>query len=302
MKNPSNSRGKPKAERLINTALIKCLLQEQHPDLADLPIKFVDAGWDNAIYRLGDDFCLRLPLRQLAAKLIENEQTWLSKIAEGLTLPVPVPYRLGKPTAYYPWRWSILPWYSGVSGEKEKASASQGKVFGSFLRSLHQPAPKVAPFNPLRGIPLRQRAASLEPRILRIENKINSVLPEIKDIWDEVLSLPLDVSPSWIHGDLHPGNILLDRGKIVSIIDWGDITTGDIATDLAAVWMLFEEPDVRQQAIAAYGQISPATRQRAMGWAIYFGITLLDVGLIDNPRQAVIGERTLHSVAEDRFD
>ena len=296
------SLSKPKAERLIDTALIKLLLQEQYSDLIDLPIQFIDAGWDNVMYRLGDSLCLRLPRHQAAARLIEHEQTWLPKIAEHLTIPVPIPYRLGQPTVYYPWKWSILLWLAGVSGEREQPSADQGKIFGAFLRSLHQPAPINAPFNPVRGVPLKQIAANLEARISRVEPKIKSISPKIKNIWYRALDVPIDVSPKWLHGDLHPGNILIEDGEIVGVIDWGDITSGDIATDLAAVWMLFSDRNARQQAITEYGQISLATWQRAMGWAVYFGVTLLDIGLIDNPRQATIGERTLYCVAEDRFD
>jgi hypothetical protein len=62
----------------IDVSLVTCLLHEQHPDLVHLPIHEVDAGWDNAIFRLGGDLSIRLPRRQVAAKLIENEQTWLS--------------------------------------------------------------------------------------------------------------------------------------------------------------------------------------------------------------------------------
>jgi len=68
--------------------------------------------------------------------------------------------------------------------------------------------------------------------------------------------------------------------------------------DLAAIWMLFADPDARQQALAAYGDLSDATLQRARGWAVLFGVMLLDSGLIDNPRNAAIGEHTLQRVAE----
>ena len=109
---------------------------------------------------------------------------------------------------------------------------------------------------------------------------------------------PLDMPPTWLHGDLHPRNVLVEHGAITGIIDWGDITAGDCATDLAAIWMLFVDPDARQEALVAYADLSDATRQRAKGWAVLFGVMLLDSGLIDNPRNAAIGARTLRRVAE----
>jgi hypothetical protein len=65
-----------------------------------------------------------------------------------------------------------------------------------------------------------------------------------------------------------------------------------------AIWMRFAEPQARQAALAAYADLSDATVQRAKGWSLLFGAMLLDTGLIDNPRNAAIGARTLQRVAK----
>ncbi len=293
-----NSTGTPISELEIDTALVFNLLKEQHPDLSHLPIQLFDTGWDNAIFRLGDLFCIRLPRRKVAATLIENEQTWLPIIADRLTIPVPNPCRFGKPTSNYPWRWSILPWLTGVAADREQPNLNQAKKLATFLRSLHLTAPSNAPSNSVRGVPLKERAIVIEKRMRRLEAQTNLISKTIKNIWHEALNTPIDVQPKWLHGDLHPGNILVKNGEIVGIIDWGDITSGDIATDLASIWMLFNDRNGRQEAIAQYS-MSEQTLQRAKGWAIYFAVTLLEVGLIDNPRQAIVGEQTLRCVAED---
>ena len=82
------------------------------------------------------------------------------------------------------------------------------------------------------------------------------------------------------------------------MIDWGDICSGDCATDLAALWMLFSERSVREQALAAYGNLSEATLQRAQGWALLFGVMLLESGMIDNPTNAMIGTQILHNLCQ----
>jgi aminoglycoside phosphotransferase (APT) family kinase protein len=274
------------------------LLEEQHPDLAHLPIHLVDAGWDNAMFRLGDQLSVRLPRRKAAATLIENEQTWLPLLASRLPIPVPTPYRLGNPAKGYPWRWSILPWLPGIAADQEEPHPNQVKLFASFLQSLHIPAPLNAPVNAVRGVPLIQRAASVEERMQRLETKTNLITQKIRNTWNMALNAPIDVEAKWLHGDLHSRNILVENGAIAGIIDWGDITSGDIATDLASIWMIFSDRNVRQQAIAEYGNVSDATLQRALGWAILFGVVLLDTGLVDNPRHAVMGERTLRRVSE----
>ncbi|BCL37952.1 aminoglycoside phosphotransferase family protein [Nostoc sp. MS1] len=294
-----HSMGTPVSEIEIDTNLVYSLLSDQHPDLAHLTIRLVDTGWDNVMFRLGDRLSVRLPRRTIAAKLIENEQSWLPLLANQLTLPVPNPYRIGKPANDYPWQWSIVPWISGVAADQAEPHANQAKIFASFLRSLHIPAPANAPLNTVRGVPLRQRQAAVEERMQRLQRKTNLITQKVIDTWNTALNAPIDVEPKWLHGDLHPRNILVENGVITGIIDWGDITSGDIATDLASIWMLFSERNTREQVLAEYANISEATRQRALGWAILFGVMLLDTGLIDHPRHAVMGKKILHRIPED---
>jgi hypothetical protein len=65
--------GTPKPEFDIDETLVHRLLLEQHPDLADLPIAYIDDGWDNAMYRIGDELAVRLPRREFGAPLVDNE-------------------------------------------------------------------------------------------------------------------------------------------------------------------------------------------------------------------------------------
>ncbi|MGL5833467.1 MAG: aminoglycoside phosphotransferase family protein [Waterburya sp.] len=242
---------------------------------------------------------MRFPRRQVAANLIANEQIWLPVLAERLPIPISTPYRLGKPGQGYPWQWSILPWLAGVTADQQPPHPNQVKRFVAFLRSLHIPAPVNAPINKVRGVPLSQRVVSVEERMQRLKSKSNLITPEIEKIWNQALNAPIDIEATWLHGDPHPRNILVENGTITGIIDWGDITSGDLATDLASIWMLFSKRNIRQQAIAEYQNISHATLQRAKGWAILFGTVLLDTGLVDNPQHAVIGERILRHVHQD---
>jgi aminoglycoside phosphotransferase (APT) family kinase protein len=291
--------GTPVSEIEIDASLVYCLLTEQHPDLAQLPIQLVDAGWDNTMFRLGEHLSVRLPRRQLAANLIKNEQTWLPLLADRLTLPVPTPDRLGKPAHNYPWHWSVLPWLAGVTADQEEPCADQASSLALFLRSLHVPAPLDAPLNSFRGGLLSDKSAGVAARMQRLKKKTPLISPKIKNIWQTAVNAPIDVAATWLHGDLHPRNVLVQNGAISGIIDWGDMTSGDLATDLAAIWMLLADRSARQQAIAEYGDVSEATLQRAQGWAIFFGLVLLDTGLVDNPRNAAIGQQILQRVLED---
>lgn len=110
--------GTPAAEVRIDEALASRLLREQHPDLAPLPLRRVDSGWDNAMFRLGGELAVRLPRRAAAAALLEHEQAHLPRIAARLTLPVPTPCRVGTSGGGYPWGWSVVPWLPGRGGRR----------------------------------------------------------------------------------------------------------------------------------------------------------------------------------------
>ncbi|HEY6922682.1 MAG TPA: aminoglycoside phosphotransferase family protein [Steroidobacteraceae bacterium] len=291
--------GTPAAEVKIDEPLILALLREQHPDLAHLPRVPVDAGWDNVMLRLGDSLCLRFPRRATAAALIEHEQTWLPGLSKSLPLATPVPLRVGLPGCGYPWRWSIVPWLAGEAADQSPPAASEATRLGEFLRALHTPAPAGAPLNPVRGVALEQRASTVEERMQRLAAMaVPIVTAEIYRIWEAALAAPLDVGPTWLHGDLHARNVLVDDGRLTGVIDWGDVTAGDRATDLAAVWMLFADAEARSRALVASGSVTQATYLRAKGWAVSFGVVLLDSGLVDHPRHAAMGEKTLRRVLE----
>jgi aminoglycoside phosphotransferase (APT) family kinase protein len=283
----------PRAEVDLEVGLVRSLLSQQHPDLAHLPMQLVDEGWDNALFRLGDALAVRLPRRAVAATLVEHEQLWLPRLAASLPLPIPVPHRVGKPGHGYPWNWSVVPWLAGQPADQFEPAAAQGSSWGKFLRALHRPAPPEAPKNPLRGVPLAQRSETTEQRLKRLASKTGLVSEEIWRIWTLGLQAPLDVSPTWLHGDLHPRNILVEHGAFSGVIDWGDITAGDPATDLASVWMLFPDAQSREDALTAYGSITEPTRKRAQAWALFFGLVFLDTGLNDSPRNAALGQRIL---------
>ena len=301
MVSPNNTTpiGTPASDFQIDASLVRALLEQQHPDLAHLPIQTLDAGWDNTMFRLGEQYCVRLPRRESAAVLIEHEQTWLPRLARQLSLPIPCPCRFGKPALGYPWKWSVLPWLPGTAADLTGLAAAQAVVLAKFLRSLHTPAPSDAPQSAVRGVPLWRRAAVIEERIRRLSVKTDLISKPVKRTWETALQAPCAESTRWLHGDLHARNALVENGAITGIIDWGDITSGDVATDLASIWTLFSEQTDRQKALSEYADMSEATLQRAKGWAVLFGVVLLDTGLIDHPRHARMGEQILRRVTAD---
>jgi len=285
--------GTPAAEIEIGADLVRGLLVAQHPDLAGLPITPVASGWDNAIFRLGDDLAVRLPRRQVAAKLVLHEQRWLPFLKDRLPLAIPAPVRVGVPWGDYPWPWSVTPWIDSETADLSPPDGEQGEVLAAFFEALHKPAPKDAPRNPYRGVPLAERVQMFEARAANLAAKTDLIDDRVRAIWTDALAAPNDAAPTWIHGDLHPRNVLVVDGRITAVIDWGDVAQGDRASDLSAIWMLLPGREARERAIAACPFVSAATWRRARGWAVLYGVMLLDAGLMDDPRMTAIAEATL---------
>jgi len=285
--------GIPPADVTINEPKARELLSHQHPDLAALPLTAVACGWDNAIFRLGDDLALRLPRRELAAALVLNEQRWLPRLAAQLPLKVPVPIRVGVPQGWYPWNWSIVPWIDGESADLAPPDDDQADIVGRFFEALHQPAPLDAPHNAYRGVPLAQREATFRERAAKLKGRCGAIDTRVIAIWNEALAAPQSTASTWIHGDLHPRNVLCERGRIEGIIDWGDMAQGDAASDLAAIWMLLPNLRARLRAMAACPTVSSATWARAKGWAVLYAAIFLDAALESDPGMVAIAMRTL---------
>lgn len=288
----------PPAEVQITKKLVQQLLKSQHSDLSDLPINLLDEGWDNVMFRLGKEFVIRMPRRKVAVKLLQNEQKWLPNIAKKLPIPTPVSLKIGKPEFDFPWTWSILPWLEGKTANFNYPQTNEAERFANFLKVLHQPAPENAPKNTSRGIPLKTKAEAVEGYLSRLKSNTNFITPKIETIWETALKAKRSTEICWLHGDLHARNVLINNGKFSGIIDWGDLTSGDVATDLASIWMLFETQEARKNVIEVYG-FSEDLLARAKGWAVFFGVILLETGLVDNPQHAEMGRITLERLEED---
>lgn len=129
-------------EKDITEELIRAPLREQHPDLADRPLKLGALGWDNQVWRLGDDLAVRLPWATRSADaLLRKEHAWLPHLAPRLPLPAPVPQRLGEPSERFPRPWLVTTWVPGEPADRAPATrpAEAATALAAFPTALHRP-------------------------------------------------------------------------------------------------------------------------------------------------------------------
>jgi len=286
---------RPPAEVHLDEETVRALLEEQCPDLAGAPLRRLAEGWDNFTFLLGDEHAVRLPRREAAVPLLLHELRWLPELARDLPLAAPLPVHPGRAGAGFGWPWSVVRWVVGDTAEGHAFGRSDAALLAETLRRLHAAAPEEAPGNPFRGVRLAVRAEAVEERLARVWGRLGPDAPRIRAVWDDAVTTPDTRERRWMHGDLHPGNVVVRDGVLAGLIDWGDLNGGDAATDLACAWTLIDDGGVRRELLDAYGASAEEVR-RARGWAVLMGLAFLDAG---DPRYVRPGRATLRRVAAD---
>jgi hypothetical protein len=98
-----------------------------------------------------------------------------------------------------------------------------------------------------------------------------------------------------VHGDLHPGQLLLDRnGRLAGIIDWDEASLGDPAFDLQLAYA-FLPPSVHPEFWALYGAVEAAGRARHI--ALSTSLAILAQAVSDRkPKLATEAAFNLHNI------
>ncbi|ASR35832.1 aminoglycoside phosphotransferase [Prauserella marina] len=265
----------------ITEDLVRDLLREQHSDLAGLVIREVAGGWGNQMWRLGDELVVRMQRMDPTPALQLKERRWLPVLAPNLPLPVPTPVRFGEPSEHFPKHWTVMTW---VPGEPlDHATISRGthaaRTLADFLRALHVEAPADAPIAIDRGAHPRDCADGFESFLKAIHAALDDIVAAgVRDVWADAVAAPgWDGWPVWVHGDLHPANVVVSGGTLSGIVDFGDLFAGDPAWDLAAAWVLLPE-GTAARFFERYARADEAAIRRARGLAVLKSLFLMLMG------------------------
>lgn len=293
---------RPPADIASDPALVAALIDTQHPEFAG-PLVQVAEGWDNVIYRLGSRHVVRLPRREAAVALLLAEQRWLPELAPALPVAIPAPIAIGVPTALFPWPWSIGPWIEGLGLDEvlpAEADLTAGAMADTLL-ALHRPAPDDAPRNEVRGVPLRTRTERWAAYYAKV-----GLTDDVAALVEAALDGGLAASdwaapPVWVHGDLHPANTVVSvHGDLAALIDFGDLCSGDPATDLAIAWTGYGAAGraVLRDRLTASGAYGADVWARARAWAAGLSLAFL-AHADDAPRMGAIARHAFAQLALD---
>ncbi len=285
--------------------LVRRLLREQFPQWAHLPLTAVASdGTDNAIYRLGDDMAVRMPLLCGPAKLaqIEKEHRWLPAFASVLPLAIPIPHAKGEATDEFPCAWTVCAWLAGDNADFDRLAnpVQAARQLAACIHALQKIDPTDGPapgeHNFMRGVPLAKREAFTQASIAKSEGLVDK--HAVATAWAVDRDAPVWRKPGvWIHGDLAPGNLLARDGRLSAMIDWGGLGVGDPATDLLPAWNLFtgESRAAFREALA----VDDATWARGRGLALSQAVGAISYYRDTNPAVLRWGLRMTQEILTD---
>ncbi|ARZ71576.1 phosphotransferase [Streptomyces albireticuli] len=279
----------PPLREELGEDLVRRLIAGRFPRWAGLPVeRFPSGGTVNAMYRLGDDMVVRLPLREGGAGDVALEREWLSRLAPLLPTAVPEALGAGEPAEGCPWPWSVYRWLPGENpeaGALEEPVALAGDLAGfvAAMRRVTLPgAPPAHRGGPLGSLDAETRAAIEQLRGIPREG-VDCDAAEA--VWEDALRTPdWDGPPVWLHADLIPGNILVEDGRLTSVIDFGCMGMGDPACDLFPAWNLLPA-DAREVFREALG-VDDATWKRGRGRTLSQALIALPYYRETNPAMA----------------
>lgn len=286
----------------IDAGLVRRLIAGQFPRWAGLAVeRWPSGGTVNAMYRLGDDMVVRLPLVQGGAEDVSMEQEWLPRLAPHLPTRIPEVIGAGEPAQGYPWPWSVYRWLPGEVPEAGALSepvllAEDLAAFVVAMRRITLPAgPKAHRGGPLASHDEDTRAAIEELRGIPQEDVDCDA---VAAVWEKALRAPgWDGPPVWLHADLMPGNLLVAGGRLASVIDFGCTGVGDPACDLFPAWNLLpaDAREVFREALA----VDDATWIRGRGRTLSQALIALPYYRGTNPAMADNARHVIRAVLDE---
>ena len=220
------------------------------------PVPAAETGWDSFAYIVGSGSILkiaRLPARPEMFTLLRRAGP---RLARSLPLPIPLETHfsprcrtLGVPivvTLRIPGQ-QLRPVRFARLTSLERAQAARD--LGRFLAALHR-----FPVSEARRAGARSWSRRNMARVLdRVRRNVFPRLEKAERTWaSRLFADHLDDPALWrfprrlIHGDLGGDHILIRKGKVTGVIDWGDAEVGDPAADFGGLVISYGEKFARE--------------------------------------------------------
>jgi aminoglycoside phosphotransferase (APT) family kinase protein len=210
---------------------------------------------------------------------------------------------MGVPAFGYPWHWSIYRWLEGETATIERIADLRqfALALAEFLIALQRidptGGPPPGPHNFYRGGSLAVYNGETRQAIAALAGVLD--IDTASAVWETSLKAVWHGSPVWLHGDVSAGNLLVTKGRLSAVIDFGSSGVGDPACDLVIAWTLFSGES--RETFRAALPLDRDTWSRARGWALWKALMTLAARKDDHSLEAEKARQVVDAVlAEHR--
>lgn len=289
----------------VTVAVARRLIAEQFPLWADSHVAPVlSEGTVNAIFRVGDTLAARFPLQPREA---EEVRRWLlgeaeaaRRLFDATSFPTPEPVAIGEPGTGFPLPWSIQTWLTGRTATEEDPGRSVrfAEDLARFIHEVRAIDTDGQAFSSNgRGGDLRFNEEWMTKSFERSEGLVD--VARLRPMWARLRDLPRQSPDVMTHGDLTPGNVLVDNGRLVGILDVGGLGPADPALDLVGGWHLLDE--VPRRILRGELGCNDLEWERGKAWALQQALGAVWYYRDSNLGMHAMGVRTIERIldAED---
>ncbi|MGO4190051.1 aminoglycoside phosphotransferase family protein [Arthrobacter sp. YAF17] len=287
----------------IDEQLARRLIIDQFPEWRlERFRRMTTDGTVNAIFRIGADLTARFPLRSanptdMRAELA-REAAAMRELSEYCPVATPSPVALGDPGFGYPLPWTLQTWIHGTVATPHHLAHSEmfAHDLVDLIRSLRAADTKGRHFaGSGRGGDLHDSDAWMEVCF----RESDGLLPvnRLRALWAEFRSLPKVASDAMTHGDLIPGNLLVEDDRLVGVLDGGGFAPADPSLDLVAAWHMLD--DERRSVLRSELACGDVEWWRGAAWAFQQAMGLVWYYRETNPGMSTLGQTTLTRILND---
>lgn len=290
-------------EMHVDERIARRLIIDQFPEWRRECVRRIATdGTVNAIFRIGAGLTARFPLRSadptaMRAELA-REAAAMRELAAYCPVATPSPVATGDPGFGYPLPWTVQTWIRGAVATPHDLAHSEIFAYDlvNLVRSLRAADTKGRHFaGSGRGGDLHDSEAWMQVCF----RESDGLLPvdRLRALWTEFRSLPHVSSDVMTHGDLIPGNLLVEGDRLVGVLDGGGFASADPSLDLVAAWHMLD--DERRSVLRSGLACRDIEWWRGAAWAFQQAMGLVWYYRETNPGMSALGQTTLARILND---
>lgn len=237
------------SSEILPDDFIRALLQEQAPELANMPFgrRYTDME-EHFSVRVGDELIVEFPRQHRTPSWDPVAMEHLASASQDWDFDVRLPERICQPALGYPHRFEIARWFDASTAIRSPLRTEAARDLGRALAQIHtEPTRDDAPLHEATGASMVTRSGLLYERLAQTRDlrspEGSSVDPDaVRLAWEAAIALEPTLPRTWVTGSLDPRTVMALDGEFTGLVYWREMSVGDPISELGIATLLFDPP------------------------------------------------------------